>query len=856
MPKQEQLKPTMMESKEINLLNYDIKQESNLFKNLEAEEIQEEIVQIFSLSEIGYAGILAQAKGQSKNEYIKDLKVEEKIKGVKELKSALTDKQIEAALQIKKEFDLSDDNFNKIAVEGLGKYLAEKKFSIPVISKNQDEPMEIFTNHWTAQLKQIVQDLQLDDKAIQEIKYKAWGNLLQKELEKGIIFDSVLEEIEQFNLPEEIYTQPAIKKEAIKRTIECISSESKSKYYLEMALKLKDKFKIDKEDMLAEEFQTELKTAVANSFMNWSNPEQGRELLQEFHLAEESFNEIALHIVENLFVEQLLQEMLEFINEFDIEEKLVKQIVKRTIPYHLHYHGSEFIFEAQKELDIPDKILLEADEQLVEDWDDDDDNNLIRYIKLFSDKRCSKFFPKSIEKIKERLLEKLLEDEDLADYFLENLENYYQEPWVEEYLIKAVTHKSVAKKFYQAVANKFGDKSESDNFPIWIDEGWVEKIHYEQTLPLFQEIGLNYEEFEDEKFQNGESLPRHDSVKHKIIRHLLKNESLADIVSQINVFKEESLFHKSNFQELLQFLTKDKNWLTAHKLLLIMEKIGYKIEDASLQELIAQKALEEKNKRDHPEVKRTTYWENKKPIKLNHEVILFYINQMLNREILMLEVQFKPARGKEEQEMSFRNEITLSNLKEEITKETKTFFEWIRQYLIKAIASELKHQDQLGDPAQHLSTPKPEQWLQKATEEEIRMFLYQAQERFLHLNWQHSYGGKPWFQIAEAAYDLWKKSSQKKEAEMAMEIDRVIDLEHNSGMVFDKDSLIQFNQNRERKILNDKAMAENIDELLKLFKKEISDKEPSSIRLLIKIENRINLWKKLKNAPVRAKSYD
>ncbi|MBU0455446.1 MAG: hypothetical protein KKA99_01485, partial [Gammaproteobacteria bacterium] len=119
------------------------------------------------------------------------------------------------------------------------------------------------------------------------------------------------------------------------------------------------------------------------------------------------------------------------------------------------------------------------------------EHNLIRYIK-FLGTETSELFPHTYEKAFEQITSKLTENQDIADYFVENLGYYYQEPWVAENVAKAIQEYSVAQKFVYA--------TQSDQ-TIWKDEPWVSDI-----LTKANEIVAKHKaQFPEEDWQDQDS---------------------------------------------------------------------------------------------------------------------------------------------------------------------------------------------------------------------------------------------------------------------------------------------------------------------------------------------------------------
>ena len=91
-------------------------------------------------------------------------------------------------------------------------------------------------------------------------------------------------------------------------------------------------------------------------------------------------------------------------------------------------------------------------------------NDLIKFIPSLGGAEAGEIFPITFGKAKEMIFAKLATDQDLADYFVENLDKYYQQSWVAENVAKAIQQYSVAQKFIYAVEN---DQT------VWKSETWV-----------------------------------------------------------------------------------------------------------------------------------------------------------------------------------------------------------------------------------------------------------------------------------------------------------------------------------------------------------------------------------------------
>lgn len=92
-------------------------------------------------------------------------------------------------------------------------------------------------------------------------------------------------------------------------------------------------------------------------------------------------------------------------------------------------------------------------------------STLIKYIPHLSNEKALEAFPQTFEKIITLLQEEIPIQEDLADYFLEKLHEFYTKSWAKKLVEKSIEHYSVAKKFVLEIEK---------NNPIWSQEKWVE----------------------------------------------------------------------------------------------------------------------------------------------------------------------------------------------------------------------------------------------------------------------------------------------------------------------------------------------------------------------------------------------
>ncbi len=150
------------------------------------------------------------------------------------------------------------------------------------------------------------------------------------------------------------------------------------------------------------------------------------------------------------------------LNALFLDEGVVSKITE-VIAYKLSQGDFSPIQQLIQNINIPDKVKNRADEIVSSKIQK---NQLIKFIKFLSiHSEISFAFPKTMERARDILLQSVGTSLDLADYFFENMESYYQEPWVENVFLGAVLHYSVAQKFLQDIeANQ-----------IWANIAWIEK---------------------------------------------------------------------------------------------------------------------------------------------------------------------------------------------------------------------------------------------------------------------------------------------------------------------------------------------------------------------------------------------
>ncbi len=190
------------------------------------------------------------------------------------------------------------------------------------------------------------------------------------------------------------------------------------------------------------------------------------------------------------------------IKEFDLIVKELRNIAQKAKPNtKLHTFASKFlqqtlyklyeeekfgiIRDIQKYIDGASETLEEVDQYIADKLSYQD---LISKIPYLGDSEVNMLFPKTFSKVREMIFTEFEFNEDLADYFVENLSNYYKQSWVEEGVRKAIQWwYSVAKKFIDAVEEQKED---------WVNAPWVENILKEAQAIINQ--GPPHDEWDDE----------------------------------------------------------------------------------------------------------------------------------------------------------------------------------------------------------------------------------------------------------------------------------------------------------------------------------------------------------------------
>lgn len=155
------------------------------------------------------------------------------------------------------------------------------------------------------------------------------------------------------------------------------------------------------------------------------------------------------------------------------------------------------------------------------------------------------------------------------------------------------------------------------------------------------------------------------------------------------------------------------------------------------------------------------------------EVLEFYAGAFFERKILSI-ISVEDWSHK----LDFKDRMEIEEVKGSYLKHRQKLKQWVKQYMIEAVASELRNQPQYGLRAQTLQA---DEFFQRSAREDILDYFDSASARFLLDEWQTQYGGQSWSRVAQAGYTIWANDIGFEQI-----MDYIFDLQHNTGAIFDK----------------------------------------------------------------------
>lgn len=183
-------------------------------------------------------------------------------------------------------------------------------------------------------------------------------------------------------------------------------------------------------------------------------------------------------------------------------------------------------------------------------------------------------------------------------------------------------------------------------------------------------------------------------------------------------------------------------------------------------------------------------------VDVSKEAIKFYLAEWMNYRIRALENRLENP-GKEEGENGkwleslefshLRDRIEFSKLNSVRIDAVRRTFSWMQKYLAVAVNSELRHQNLIEGKKPILGEVETlDIFSGPITPEQVRIQLKVAEHLFENYQWQRSFGGKKWAEIARLALKAWSIETEDINMQ-AWIIDRAFDIQHNTGSIFDKD---------------------------------------------------------------------
>ena len=171
------------------------------------------------------------------------------------------------------------------------------------------------------------------------------------------------------------------------------------------------------------------------------------------------------------------------------------------------------------------------------------------------------------------------------------------------------------------------------------------------------------------------------------------------------------------------------------------------------------------------------------------------------------------------------------DLKAAHTKDTENLEKLFLAYLLFAVAMELQNSDQITTPKKkieevvgtllkELSDKKDRDDCLQHLKQKVRTcadalsFFESAKKAFDKLRWNHSYGGKKWKKIADAA--IMRLNG---EINAVVFVDVVFDIEHHAGHVFDKHNEIDCDSEKLTALLDVKRDS-SLEKMYKKFTRE------------------------------------
>lgn len=295
-----------------------------------------------------------------------------------------------------------------------------------------------------------------------------------------------------------------------------------------------------------------------------------------------------------------------------------------------------------------------------------------------------------------------------------------------------------------------------------------------------------------ELFGQGE---QNRTLRHMYDQYYYKElEALISAEPDVLGVKLKSLIDITTIGDKISKMLFDDNIQSAKSLIGIAKYVGLDVAEFNNKMDFAQID----SKKETLSVERESY----RKTDVNREIAKFYLDEFIRVELFGLKTALRLGifpegdhlgRGKleglnkqQDLELSrIQDKILYSQLEKEGAAQIEFMISLFREYLVFACTSEMRHQDQLRDPNSDVTINGKFRYKNNSSEE-MRLYFSRCKDRFSKDGWLSSFGGQAWANIAQCGVDIWDANLDG--TQKIFLIDRIIDIQHNSGRIFDKDS--------------------------------------------------------------------
>ncbi len=343
--------------------------------------------------------------------------------------------------------------------------------------------------------------------------------------------------------------------------------------------------------------------------------------------------------------------------------------------------------------------------------------------------------------------------------------------------------------------------------------------------------------------------------------HIIKLAHMAQKLQQEKLLEKikKLLGDREEVLRRIQKQLKKKNYGTAKEIIGIAVVCGYDEDELCSgldieKERLDTRATEEYEMRESGELQREIYQD----MNIEEEMIQFYIYRNISSDMVRLEERFQANSGNPfqydpfEREFPFKEKVVYFDIQTAMQRNTRRLFDSIRKYIVVAVASEMKHQfdhvvtkNTMYHAVDLPCSSDARHALTYMSEEQIRHYLGRTQIQFDQFTWDEEYGGKAWSAITAIAQDMWSTREYTYQ-EMETLLDRMFQIQHNTGMVFDKDKEHIYHTVYYRQILDIKSQKLTLNELYRQLKNRISDTDVQK-----KMAGLVSRWDALMGTPLR-----